>query len=96
MERRVSAFPSGLAINGAHLEVGQTMALMINPKKLLNSKWTALKPQNKEKHFIISEIEFDEEGQVLSCSIEAIMTKRSALIQWQSLKDPLQWQQGWK
>jgi len=50
----------------------------------------ALKPQKKEKHFIISEIEFDEEGQVLSCSIEAIMTKRSALIQWQSLKDPLQ------
>lgn len=48
----------------------------INPKKLLNSKWTAVKPKNKEKHFIISEIEFDEDDSVLSCSIEAVMTKR--------------------
>ena len=34
----------------------------INPKKLLNSKWTAVKPAHKEKHFLITEIEFDEEG----------------------------------
>ena len=32
----------------------------INPKKLLNSKWTAVKPTNKEKHFLVTEIEFDE------------------------------------
>ncbi|MBO6198792.1 MAG: TIGR02450 family Trp-rich protein, partial [Psychrobacter sp.] len=41
----------------------------INPKKLLNSKWTAVKPTNKEKHFLVTEIEFDEEGLVISCSI---------------------------
>ena len=72
------------------------MTHVINPKKLLNSKWTAVKPQNKEKHFLVSEIEFDEEGTVLSCTIEAVMSKRSEQIQWQVLKDPTHWLQGWK
>jgi len=36
----------------------------INPKKLLNSKWTAVNPTKKEKHFLITEVEFDEEGVV--------------------------------
>lgn len=31
----------------------------INPKKLLHSKWTAVKPENKEKHFMVTEMEFD-------------------------------------
>jgi tryptophan-rich hypothetical protein len=68
----------------------------INPKKLLNSKWTAVTPNNKEKHFMVNEIEFDEEGQVLSCSIEAILSKRLISIQWQELKDSTLWLQGWK
>ena len=37
----------------------------INPGKLLGSKWMAVKPSNKEKHFIVSEIEFDEEDLVI-------------------------------
>ena len=68
----------------------------ISPKKLLNSKWTAVAPINKEKHFIISDIEFDEEGLVVSCSIEAVMSKRATLINWVDLKDDSNWQQGWK
>ena len=68
----------------------------INPAKLLNSKWTAVKPANKEKHFIVSEMEFDEDGMVLSCSIEAVMSKRSTLINWHELKDDSHWVHGWK
>ena len=68
----------------------------INPKKLLNSKWTAIKPQNKEKHFMITEVEFDEEGEVIHCLIEAVMTKNERSIDWQDLKDNSQWLQGWK
>ena len=68
----------------------------INPKKLLNSKWTAVKPQNKEKHFMITEVEFDEEGEVIHCLIEAVMTKNERAIDWQGLKDDSQWLQGWK
>jgi len=68
----------------------------INPKKLLNSKWTAVKPTNKEKHFLVTEIEFDEEGLVISCSIEAVMSKRVIPINWYDLKDEGLWLQGWK
>ena len=41
----------------------------INPKKLLHSKWTAVNPQNKEKHFIVAEVEIDEDQTVMSCVI---------------------------
>lgn len=67
-----------------------------NPKKLLHSKWTAVKPLNKEKHFMVSDIEFDEEGVVILCSIEAVMTKRSRLIDWNELKNNQIWLQGWQ
>lgn len=68
----------------------------INPKKLLNSKWTAVTPTNKEKHFIVTEMEFDEEDNVTACVIEAVMTKRSLAIDWQDLKDDANWFHGWK
>ena len=68
----------------------------ISPKKLFNSKWTAVLPLHKDKHFIIIEVEYDEDGTVISCLIEAIMSKRSTHIQWQDLKDTQQWLQGWK
>jgi len=32
------------------------LSTKLNAKKLLNSKWTAVSPMNKEKHFIISQI----------------------------------------
>jgi tryptophan-rich hypothetical protein len=68
----------------------------INPKKLLSSKWTAVRPINKEKHFMVTEIEFDEEGVVISSSIEAVMSKRTELIDWHDLKDESLWLQGWQ
>ncbi|MCF4010832.1 TIGR02450 family Trp-rich protein [Rheinheimera sp. UJ63] len=45
---------------------------------------------------MVNEVEFDEEGNVLACTIEAVMSKRSMPIQWQELKDIRIWQQGWK
>lgn len=68
----------------------------INPKKLLGSKWTAVTSINKEKHFMVTEIEFDEEEIVVSCSIEAVMSKRSIAINWHDLKDETDWLHGWK
>ncbi|GGG60134.1 hypothetical protein GCM10011403_16790 [Pseudohongiella nitratireducens] len=68
----------------------------INPRKLLNSKWTAVKPVNKEKHFIITEVEFDEDGNVIYCLIEAIMSKRDRSIDWRELQNEETWRQGWK
>ena len=68
----------------------------INPKKLLNSKWTAKHPINKEKHFIVVKVVFDEdESSVVSCIVEAVMTKRSFDIDWRLLKTD-SWLMGWK
>ena len=68
----------------------------INPKKLLNSKWTAVNPVKKEKHFLVSELDFDDEGEVIHCLIEAIISSRAELIDWKVLKDSDNWLQGWK
>lgn len=68
----------------------------INPAKLLNSKWTAVQPVNREKHFLVTEMEFDEEGVVMSCKIEAVLSKNEYPIDWRELKDQAKWLQGWK
>jgi len=68
----------------------------INPKKLLHSKWTAVTPLKKEKHFLVTEIEFDEEGKVILCVLEAVISKRPESIEWETLKNKDKWLQGWK
>lgn len=68
----------------------------INPKKLLNSKWTAVNPVNKEKHFQVVEVEFDEQGDVASCLIEAVLSKRSESIDWQELRRNDKWLHSWR
>lgn len=67
-----------------------------NPKKLLNSKWTAVKPANKERHFMITKVKFDDEGELVACVIEALMSKRTYEIDYNELKDADRWLQGWK
>jgi tryptophan-rich hypothetical protein len=68
----------------------------INPSKLLLSKWTAAHPQNREKHFLVTELFRDEEGTVLDVELQAVLTKRSERLTWQTLKDSDTWQAGWK
>ncbi len=68
----------------------------VSSKKLLHSKWTALNPSNKEKHFMVTDVEYDEEGNVTLCTIEAVMTKREQAINWHDLSDQNLWAQGWK
>ena len=55
-----------------------------------------MSPINKEKHFLVTEVEFDEEGSVIHCLLEAVISNRAAAIDWQVLSDPVQWRQGWK
>ena len=52
----------------------------INPAKLLHSKWTAVEPKNKEKHFLVVEIDYDEDGIVIDCLLEAVMSRRKPLL----------------
>ncbi len=67
-----------------------------NPAKLLHSKWTAIKPRNKEKHFLIVEVEFDQEGVVIYCILQAVINKRKFPINWLDLKNSDNWRQGWE
>lgn len=44
----------------------------INPNKLHHSKWTAVQPLNKEKHFIVTQLIRDEDENVVDAVVEAI------------------------
>ncbi|MDC6382945.1 TIGR02450 family Trp-rich protein [Pseudomonas graminis] len=68
----------------------------LNPRKLLLSKWTAAAPQNREKHFLVTELFCDEEGTVLEIELQAVMTKRTQKLAWQTLQNDQTWQMGWK
>ena len=67
----------------------------INPNKLLLSKWTAAHPQNREKHFLVTELIRNDEGEVLEVELQAVLTKRSEQLEWQALCDKDHWKFGW-
>lgn len=68
----------------------------INPDKLLLSKWTAAHPQNREKHFLVTELFRNEDGTVVDVELQAVLTKRSERLAWQTLKNDGTWSLGWK
>ncbi|WP_438866390.1 TIGR02450 family Trp-rich protein [Pseudomonas sp. L1(2025)] len=68
----------------------------INPTKLLLSKWTAARPRNKEKHFLVTELFRDDEGTVLEIELQAVMTRRAERFAWQTLQNAEDWRIGWK
>ena len=68
----------------------------LNPSKLLLSKWTASAPQNREKHFLVTELFCDEEGGVQQLELQALLTKRSERLDWQVLLDEQRWIIGWQ
>ncbi len=67
----------------------------INPVKLFMSKWTAVVPVNCEKHFLVTEVVKNEEGQVISCLLEAVTSGSNYEIDWHLLKNRKQWLMGW-
>jgi tryptophan-rich hypothetical protein len=67
----------------------------INPEKLLLSKWTAVQPANKEKHFLVTRLDRDEQEIVVACVLEAVINHREIELDWQLLKDASSWLPGW-
>lgn len=69
----------------------------LSPKKLLHSKWTAVAPQNKEKHFLVTRIldPVPPGSPVLAVEIEAVYSRRAQVIEWRELMDATLWLQGW-
>ena len=70
---------------------------IINPKKLLNTKWTAAVPTNKEKHFMVTQIIMPNLATepIEMITLEAVHSKRNQLMPWQQLNDASIWLQGW-
>jgi tryptophan-rich hypothetical protein len=73
------------------------MSRKLNPAKLLLSKWTAVKPIDKNKHFLISKIirPDDPNAPLELFEIEAVYSKKSHQIHWRELQDETKWRQGW-
>ena len=67
----------------------------VSPKKLLLSKWTKLDVVNKEKHFTIIDVEYDENKLVIKCVIRAEINNCEYVINWRDLKEIDQWRIGW-
>lgn len=68
----------------------------VNPKKLLNSKWSKVDIVNCEKHFIVTKVVFDEQLRVIECIIEAVKTNNEYPIDWHELKHSDRWLMGWR
>ena len=69
----------------------------LNPNKLRLTKWTAVKPIAKQKHFLVSrviqpEVETDP---VELVEIESVFSKATQIIQWRDLQNDEVWRQGW-
>jgi tryptophan-rich hypothetical protein len=69
----------------------------LNPKKLLLTKWTAVTPIGKQKHFLVSRVIQPEQpaDPIESVEIEAIFSKATQIIPWRNLQDEEVWRQGW-
>lgn len=69
----------------------------INPSKLHLSKWTAVTPTHKEKHFLVhcQRVLDEANNETVTYTLEAILTKRTRTIDWQELKDSNLWKMGW-
>ena len=69
----------------------------LSTKKLLLSKWTAVAPAHKEKHFVVIRVIEPElpDTRIDQVEVEAIHSRRTFLVHWRELTDMGQWRQGW-
>ncbi len=69
----------------------------LNPKKLLLTKWTAVRPVAKQKHFLVSRVvqRDDPTAPIEQVEIEAVFSKATQVIAWRELQDDSVWRQGW-
>jgi Tryptophan-rich protein (DUF2389) len=76
---------------------------VIQPKKLLLTKWTAVQPIAKNKHFLVSKIVKPESPNspnspdmaIEWIELEAVFSKSITRMRWQELRDTTMWKQGW-
>lgn len=69
----------------------------LNPKKLMLTKWTAVKPVAKQKHFLVSKVIPPElpTDPIEWVEIESVFSKATQIIPWRDLQNDEVWRQGW-
>ena len=69
----------------------------LSPKKLLLSKWTAVQPLNREKHFVVVRViePAPPAVRIEHVELEAVHSGRVLTLRWRDLTDPRVWRQGW-
>lgn len=61
--------------------------------KVLNSKWTAVQPQNGEKHFLVTRIADHKTRMV---KLECVVTRSTQIIAYEQLTASGQYVPGWR
>jgi len=69
----------------------------LHPKKLLLTKWTAVQPASKNKHFLVARvIQPEPPSEVIEwVELEAVYSSAVMRIDWRTLRDETLWRQGW-
>ena len=69
----------------------------LSPKKLLLTKWTAVTPRQREKHFVVVRVIEPELPSVRVEQVElvAVHSRQVYLLHWRELTDASLWRQGW-
>lgn len=69
----------------------------LSPKKLLKTKWTAVRPVNKEKHFLVIAVvePVPPEAPVVDIDLQAVHSGRVQRMAWRTLTDAAVWKRGW-
>jgi len=69
----------------------------MNPKKLKLTKWTAVSPVKKQKHFLVSKVIKPEspDDPLEWVEIESVFSKSTQIIRWRDLENDQIWRQGW-
>ena len=69
----------------------------ISPKKLLLTKWTAVTPHARQKHFLVSRVIQPDlpDAPIELVELEAVFSKAVQVIPWRELQNPDIWRQGW-
>jgi tryptophan-rich hypothetical protein len=68
----------------------------LDPDKLLHSKWTAVNPVDREKHFIVTGLRGKTRRGARRCVLEAVRTRRSQEVAAEELRDESRWRAGWR
>lgn len=68
----------------------------VKRNKLPGSKWTATRPRQREKHFVVVDwVRNDDGSPTERVEIEAVVTGSVRVLHWRELENTDAWRIGW-